>query len=69
MSSKAYSKLEGIKSDLTAQGVEVENIHDLVMLLLGEMRSSNVKLAFGIGAGGAFLGIIIGLLIPLLVLH
>ena len=69
MSNSAYSKLEGIKADLIAQGVEVNSIHDLVLLLLAEMRATNVKVAYGIGAGNVFLGIIVGLLIPLLVLH
>ena len=58
-----------LKSDLTAQGVRFDNVNDLILLLLAEMRSTNLKVAYGIGAGGMALGINFGLLIPLIFLH
>lgn len=63
------SKLESIKSELVAQGVQVDNINDLLMLMLSEMRSQNVKIAYGMGAGGTMLGIAVALLIPLIIMH
>ena len=56
-----------LKSDLTAQGVRFDNVNDLI--LLDEMRSTNLKVAYGIGAGDIALGINIGLLSPLIFLH
>ena len=50
-SSNVSARLESLKSDLTAQGVRFDNVNDLVLLLLTEMRSTNVKVAYGLGAG------------------
>ena len=69
MQGRAYDKLEAIKTELTAQGVKSDSVSDLTLLLLSEMRSTNVKLAYGIGGGGMAMGVMIGLLIPLLLLH
>lgn len=68
-SSNVSDKLETLKAELSAQGVRVDNVGDLTLLLLAEMRSSNVKLAYALGGGGTFMGVVIGMLIPLLFLH
>lgn len=67
--SNGITKLEAIRTELMGQGVQVDNINDLLLLMLAEMRSQNVKIAYGMGAGGTMLGIAVALLIPLLVIH
>lgn len=68
-SANADVKLDTLKAELSAQGVKVDNVGDLIILLLAEMRSTNSKMAYVLGGGGMAAGITIGSIITLIALH
>lgn len=63
--SSGSDQVESLNSDLSAPGVRFDDINHLMLLILFEMRSTNADVAYGQGASGFALSLIVTLLIGL----